>query len=54
MLLYFTATAFTVSVDYKHGTTTGISAADRAATLRALADPNSTASVYFKEGGLAH
>jgi 3,4-dihydroxy 2-butanone 4-phosphate synthase / GTP cyclohydrolase II len=32
-------TAFTVSVDYRHGTTTGISASDRAATLRALADP---------------
>uniref|UniRef100_A0A6A7G9R6 3,4-dihydroxy-2-butanone 4-phosphate synthase n=1 Tax=Hirondellea gigas TaxID=1518452 RepID=A0A6A7G9R6_9CRUS len=31
-------TAFTVSVDYKHGTSTGISAADRAATIRALAD----------------
>ncbi len=32
-------TAFLVSVDYKHGTTTGISAQDRAATIRALADP---------------
>jgi 3,4-dihydroxy 2-butanone 4-phosphate synthase / GTP cyclohydrolase II len=32
-------TAFTVSVDYRHGTSTGISAADRAATIRALADP---------------
>jgi 3,4-dihydroxy 2-butanone 4-phosphate synthase/GTP cyclohydrolase II len=32
-------TAFTYSVDYVHGTTTGISAADRAATLRALTDP---------------
>jgi 3,4-dihydroxy 2-butanone 4-phosphate synthase/GTP cyclohydrolase II len=32
-------TAFTVSVDLRHGTTTGISAADRAATIRALADP---------------
>ena len=27
-------TAFTVSTDYRHGTTTGISAADRAATIR--------------------
>ena len=26
-------TAFTVSVDYRHGTTTGISAADRSATI---------------------
>lgn len=32
-------TAFTVSVDYVHGTTTGISAADRAATIRAVVDP---------------
>ncbi len=32
-------TAFTVSVDYRHGTTTGISAADRAATIRSLIDP---------------
>ena len=32
-------TAFTVSVDYRHGTTTGISAADRAATIQALIDP---------------
>ncbi|MGD8574353.1 MAG: 3,4-dihydroxy-2-butanone-4-phosphate synthase, partial [Gammaproteobacteria bacterium] len=35
------STAFTVSVDYKHGTTTGISAADRAHTIRALTDPQS-------------
>ncbi|MDE3065867.1 MAG: bifunctional 3,4-dihydroxy-2-butanone-4-phosphate synthase/GTP cyclohydrolase II [Acidobacteriota bacterium] len=32
-------TAFTVTVDYRHGTTTGISAPDRAATVRALVDP---------------
>jgi 3,4-dihydroxy 2-butanone 4-phosphate synthase/GTP cyclohydrolase II len=32
-------TAFTVSVDFRHGTTTGISAGDRAATVRALIDP---------------
>jgi 3,4-dihydroxy 2-butanone 4-phosphate synthase / GTP cyclohydrolase II len=32
-------TAFTVSVDYRHGTTTGISAADRATTIAALVDP---------------
>ena len=31
-------TAFTISVDLIEGTTTGISAADRAATLRALAE----------------
>jgi 3,4-dihydroxy 2-butanone 4-phosphate synthase/GTP cyclohydrolase II len=32
-------TAFTVSVDLKNGTSTGVSAADRRATIRALADP---------------
>jgi 3,4-dihydroxy 2-butanone 4-phosphate synthase/GTP cyclohydrolase II len=32
-------TAFTDSVDYVHGTSTGISAADRSATIRALIDP---------------
>ena len=32
-------TAFTVTVDYRHGTSTGISAADRAATIRSLIDP---------------
>jgi 3,4-dihydroxy 2-butanone 4-phosphate synthase/GTP cyclohydrolase II len=32
-------TAFTVSIDAKHGTTTGISAHDRAATIRAVLDP---------------
>jgi 3,4-dihydroxy 2-butanone 4-phosphate synthase / GTP cyclohydrolase II len=35
-------TAFTVSVDYRHGTTTGISAYDRAATIQALIDPATT------------
>jgi 3,4-dihydroxy 2-butanone 4-phosphate synthase/GTP cyclohydrolase II len=34
-------TAFTVSVDAAHGTTTGISAQDRATTIRALLDPAS-------------
>jgi 3,4-dihydroxy 2-butanone 4-phosphate synthase/GTP cyclohydrolase II len=33
-------TAFTVSVDYRHGTSTGISAEDRAATIHALIDPH--------------
>jgi 3,4-dihydroxy 2-butanone 4-phosphate synthase / GTP cyclohydrolase II len=32
-------TAFTVTVDYRHGTTTGISAHDRTATIKALCDP---------------
>jgi 3,4-dihydroxy 2-butanone 4-phosphate synthase / GTP cyclohydrolase II len=33
-------TAFTVSVDARDGTTTGISAADRATTIRAMVDPD--------------
>ncbi len=33
------ATAFTVSVDLRHGATTGIPAAERARTVQALADP---------------
>ena len=32
-------TAFTYSVDYRHGTSTGISAADRSTTIQALIDP---------------
>ena len=32
-------TAFTVSIDYRHGTSTGISAFDRTATVQALIDP---------------
>lgn len=32
-------TAFTVSIDYRHGTSTGISAFDRSATVKALVDP---------------
>src|SRR5580698_7701593 len=39
-------TAFTVSVDVKAGTTTGVSSADRAATIRALADSNATATDF--------
>ena len=35
-------TAFTDTVDYIHGTSTGISASDRAITLRAIADPATT------------
>ena len=35
-------TAFTISVDARHGTTTGISASDRARTIGVLLDPEST------------
>jgi 3,4-dihydroxy 2-butanone 4-phosphate synthase/GTP cyclohydrolase II len=43
-------TAFTVSVDYRFGTTTGVSAADRAATIRALVDPASSAQDFARPG----
>src|SRR5665811_2512844 len=43
-------TAFTVSVDYRHGTSTGISASDRAATVRALIDPETRASDLNRPG----
>ncbi len=44
------ATAFTVSVDYKHDTTTGISAEERTSTVRALANPNSGALDFVRPG----
>ena len=43
-------TAFTVTVDLADGTTTGISAGDRAATLRALADPATTPGALHRPG----
>jgi 3,4-dihydroxy 2-butanone 4-phosphate synthase/GTP cyclohydrolase II len=43
-------TAFHVSVDVRSGTTTGISASDRASTLRALADPRSRAEDFSRPG----
>ena len=44
------STAFTVSVDYKHDTTTGISADDRCSTVRGLANPNAGASDFVRPG----
>ena len=43
-------TAFTVSVDYKHGTTTGISAEDRTLTVRNLANNNAGAADFVRPG----
>ena len=43
-------TPFTVTVDKLEGCTTGVSAADRAATIRALADPKSTPSTFGRPG----
>lgn len=44
------STAFTVSVDYKHGTSTGISADDRTLTVRNLANPNAGAADFVRPG----
>src|SRR5256712_10392858 len=43
-------TAFSVTVDAREGITTGISAADRARTIRVLADPNATPADLVKPG----
>jgi 3,4-dihydroxy 2-butanone 4-phosphate synthase/GTP cyclohydrolase II len=43
-------TPFTISVDYRHDTTTGISAADRAKTIRALADPAAQPTDFARPG----
>ncbi len=43
-------TAFTVSVDFRHGTTTGISADDRTLTVRNLANPNVGAIDFARPG----
>jgi 3,4-dihydroxy 2-butanone 4-phosphate synthase/GTP cyclohydrolase II len=55
-------TAFTVSIDFRHGTTTGISAHDRAITIRALVDPATRSNdlnrpghifpLRYREGGV--
>jgi 3,4-dihydroxy 2-butanone 4-phosphate synthase / GTP cyclohydrolase II len=43
-------TAFTVSVDVRHGLTTGISAEERTNTVRALANGNSGAADFVRPG----
>ncbi|MFC8043112.1 bifunctional 3,4-dihydroxy-2-butanone-4-phosphate synthase/GTP cyclohydrolase II [Nocardia sp. NPDC057353] len=43
-------TAYTVSVDAREGITTGISGADRATTIRLLADPNAKADDLTRPG----
>jgi len=45
-------TAFTVSIDYKKDTTTGISAFDRSATINALIDPNCRPDDFARPGHL--
>jgi 3,4-dihydroxy 2-butanone 4-phosphate synthase/GTP cyclohydrolase II len=43
-------TAFTISVDARRGTTTGVSAADRATTIAALIDPATQAGDLMRPG----
>jgi 3,4-dihydroxy 2-butanone 4-phosphate synthase/GTP cyclohydrolase II len=43
-------TAFTVTVDYRFGTTTGISAGDRSATIRALIGPDTKPADLARPG----
>jgi 3,4-dihydroxy 2-butanone 4-phosphate synthase/GTP cyclohydrolase II len=43
-------TAFTVSIDYRHGLTTGISAEQRCHTIRALTNSNVAASDFVRPG----
>jgi 3,4-dihydroxy 2-butanone 4-phosphate synthase / GTP cyclohydrolase II len=43
-------TNFTVSIDYRHGTTTGISAFDRFKTIRALLDEKSVPADFARPG----
>ena len=43
-------TPFTVTIDKLEGCTTGVSASDRAATIRALADPTSTPQTFGRPG----
>ena len=43
-------TPFTVTIDKLEGCTTGVSAADRAATIQALADPNSKPETFGRPG----
>ncbi len=43
-------TRFTVSIDYVHGTASGISVSDRTATVRAMADASSTPADFGRPG----
>ncbi|MBP6284698.1 MAG: bifunctional 3,4-dihydroxy-2-butanone-4-phosphate synthase/GTP cyclohydrolase II [Paludibacteraceae bacterium] len=46
-------TPFTVTIDKIEGCSTGVSAADRASTIQALADPNSTPGTFGKPGHIS-
>ncbi len=43
-------TPFAVSIDYRHGTTTGVSASDRAITINMSVDDKATANDFAKPG----
>ncbi|HYM21070.1 MAG TPA: bifunctional 3,4-dihydroxy-2-butanone-4-phosphate synthase/GTP cyclohydrolase II [Candidatus Kapabacteria bacterium] len=43
-------TPFTISIDYLHGTTTGVSSADRAKTVRAMTDAKTHPSDFARPG----
>jgi len=43
-------TPFTVSIDYLHGTTTGVSVTDRSATVRALVDQKTRSNDFARPG----
>ncbi len=43
-------TSFTISIDYLHGTTTGVSSSDRATTIKALTDPSTKSNDFGKPG----
>ena len=43
-------TPFTVTIDKVEGCTTGVSTADRSATIKALADPSSTPDTFARPG----
>ncbi len=43
-------TPFTITIDKLEGCTTGVSASDRAATIKALADPTSTSETFGRPG----
>jgi 3,4-dihydroxy 2-butanone 4-phosphate synthase / GTP cyclohydrolase II len=46
-------TPFTVTVDYKHGTTTGISTFDRASTIQAIVDEKTKAEDFARPGHIS-
>lgn len=46
-------TPFTVTIDFKHGTTTGISTHDRASTIQAVVDDATTANDFARPGHIS-